>query len=51
VPGIIGTEAFAFGNPEMNERMVRRTAMPARRAACSFEPRKPGETLPRWFQA
>jgi len=27
VPGIIGTEAFAFGNPEMNERMVRRTAM------------------------
>ncbi len=27
VPGIIGTEAFHFGNPEMNERMVRRTAM------------------------
>jgi 3-oxoacyl-[acyl-carrier protein] reductase len=27
VPGIIGTEAFNFGNPEMNERMVRRTAM------------------------
>jgi 3-oxoacyl-[acyl-carrier protein] reductase len=27
VPGIIGTEAFRFGNPEMNERMVRRTAM------------------------
>ncbi|MBD0330760.1 MAG: SDR family oxidoreductase [Thermoleophilia bacterium] len=27
VPGLIGTEAFAFGNPEMNERMVRRTAM------------------------
>ena len=27
VPGIIGTEAFAFGNPEMNERMVQRTAM------------------------
>jgi 3-oxoacyl-[acyl-carrier protein] reductase len=27
VPGIIGTEAFAFGNPEMNERMVERTAM------------------------
>src|SRR5437667_712127 len=27
VPGIIGTEAFDFGNPEMNERMVRRTAM------------------------
>jgi 3-oxoacyl-[acyl-carrier protein] reductase len=26
VPGIIGTEAFNFGNPEMNERMVRRTA-------------------------
>jgi 3-oxoacyl-[acyl-carrier protein] reductase len=26
VPGIIGTEAFHFGNPEMNERMVRRTA-------------------------
>jgi len=21
------------------------------RPACSFEPRKPGETLPRWFQA
>jgi 3-oxoacyl-[acyl-carrier protein] reductase len=32
VPGIIGTEAFNFGNPEMNERMVRRTAM-----------RRPGE--------
>jgi 3-oxoacyl-[acyl-carrier protein] reductase len=27
VPGIIGTEAFLFGNPEMNERMVKRTAM------------------------
>jgi 3-oxoacyl-[acyl-carrier protein] reductase len=27
VPGIIGTEAFSFGNPEMNERMIRRTAM------------------------
>ena len=27
VPGIIGTEAFSFGNPDMNERMVRRTAM------------------------
>src|SRR5215213_9977333 len=26
VPGVIGTEAFNFGNPEMNERMVRRTA-------------------------
>jgi 3-oxoacyl-[acyl-carrier protein] reductase len=26
VPGIVGTEAFGFGNPEMNERMVRRTA-------------------------
>src|SRR5439155_14834395 len=25
VPGIIGTEAFNFGNPEMNERMVNRT--------------------------
>jgi 3-oxoacyl-[acyl-carrier protein] reductase len=32
VPGIIGTEAFAFGNPEMNERMIKRTAM-----------RRPGE--------
>jgi 3-oxoacyl-[acyl-carrier protein] reductase len=32
VPGIIGTEAFGFGNPEMNERMVKRTAM-----------RRPGE--------
>ena len=32
VPGIIGTEAFRFGNPEMNERMVRRAAM-----------RRPGE--------
>ena len=32
VPGIIGTEAFAFGNAEMNERMVRRTAL-----------RRPGE--------
>ena len=27
VPGIIGTEAFNMGNTEMNERMVRRTAM------------------------
>jgi 3-oxoacyl-[acyl-carrier protein] reductase len=27
VPGVIGTEAFNFGNPEMNERMIRRTAM------------------------
>ena len=27
VPGIIGTEAFAFGNPELNERMVKRTAL------------------------
>jgi 3-oxoacyl-[acyl-carrier protein] reductase len=27
VAGIIGTEAFNFGNPELNERMVRRTAM------------------------
>jgi 3-oxoacyl-[acyl-carrier protein] reductase len=27
VPGVIGTEAFLFGNAEMNERMVRRTAM------------------------
>jgi 3-oxoacyl-[acyl-carrier protein] reductase len=26
VPGVIGTEAFAFGNAEMNERMIRRTA-------------------------
>jgi 3-oxoacyl-[acyl-carrier protein] reductase len=32
VAGIIATEAFAFGNPEMNERMVKRTAM-----------RRPGE--------
>jgi 3-oxoacyl-[acyl-carrier protein] reductase len=32
VPGIIGTEAFSFGNPEMNERMTRRTAF-----------RRPGE--------
>ena len=27
VPGIIGTEAFHMGNAEMNERMVKRTAM------------------------
>jgi 3-oxoacyl-[acyl-carrier protein] reductase len=27
VPGIIGTEAFHFGNPEMNERMIKRTAL------------------------
>jgi 3-oxoacyl-[acyl-carrier protein] reductase len=27
VPGIIGTEAFKFGNPEMNERMIKRTAL------------------------
>jgi 3-oxoacyl-[acyl-carrier protein] reductase len=26
VPGVIGTEAFNFGNPQMNERMIRRTA-------------------------
>jgi 3-oxoacyl-[acyl-carrier protein] reductase len=32
VPGVIGTEAFGFGNPEMNERMIRRTAF-----------RRPGE--------
>jgi len=32
VPGIIGTEAFGFGNPELNERMIKRTAM-----------RRPGE--------
>jgi 3-oxoacyl-[acyl-carrier protein] reductase len=32
VPGIIGTEAFNFGNPEMNVRMIERTAM-----------RRPGE--------
>jgi 3-oxoacyl-[acyl-carrier protein] reductase len=27
VPGIIGSEAFHFGNPEMNERMIKRTAL------------------------
>jgi 3-oxoacyl-[acyl-carrier protein] reductase len=27
VPGIIGTEAFHFGSEEMNERMIRRTAL------------------------
>src|SRR5579885_3613136 len=32
VPGIIGTEAFHFGNPAMNERIVKRTAL-----------RRPGE--------
>jgi 3-oxoacyl-[acyl-carrier protein] reductase len=32
VPGVIGTEAFNFGNPAMNERMVKRTAL-----------RRPGE--------
>jgi len=32
VPGVIGTEAFGFGNPAMNERMVKRTAL-----------RRPGE--------
>lgn len=32
VPGIIGTEAFGLGRQELNERMVRRTAM-----------RRPGE--------
>jgi 3-oxoacyl-[acyl-carrier protein] reductase len=32
VPGIIGTEAFDFGDPQMNARMIRRTAM-----------RRPGE--------
>ena len=34
VPGIIGTEAFNFGNAEMNERMIRRTAL-----------RRPGEPI------
>jgi 3-oxoacyl-[acyl-carrier protein] reductase len=32
VPGIIGTEAFHFGDSQMNDRMIRRTAM-----------RRPGE--------
>jgi 3-oxoacyl-[acyl-carrier protein] reductase len=32
VPGVIGTEAFNFGNSEMNERMIKRTAF-----------RRPGE--------
>jgi 3-oxoacyl-[acyl-carrier protein] reductase len=32
VPGIIGTEAFSFGNAQMNDRMVKRVAM-----------RRPGE--------
>src|SRR5712691_7181501 len=27
VPGVIGTEAFDMGNHEMNERMIKRTAM------------------------
>jgi 3-oxoacyl-[acyl-carrier protein] reductase len=27
VPGIIGSEVFSFGNPEMNERMIKRTAL------------------------
>src|SRR5205814_2294760 len=27
VPGVIGTEAFEFGDAEMNERMIRRTAL------------------------
>jgi 3-oxoacyl-[acyl-carrier protein] reductase len=27
VAGVIGTESFGFGNPELNERMVRRTAL------------------------
>jgi 3-oxoacyl-[acyl-carrier protein] reductase len=27
VPGIIGTEVFSFGSPEMNDRMIKRTAM------------------------
>ena len=35
VPGIIGTEAFNMGAPEMNERMVKRTAM--RRAGAPQE--------------
>jgi 3-oxoacyl-[acyl-carrier protein] reductase len=32
VPGVIGTEAFNFGNPEMNQRIVNRTVF-----------RRPGE--------
>src|SRR3954452_8630650 len=27
VPGVIGTEAFGFANPEMKERMIKRTAL------------------------
>ena len=27
VPGIIGTEVFSLGNPDMNERMIKRTAL------------------------
>lgn len=27
VPGVIGSEVFSFGNPEMNERMIKQTAM------------------------
>jgi 3-oxoacyl-[acyl-carrier protein] reductase len=27
VPGVIGTEAFQMGNAEMNERIVKRTAL------------------------
>jgi 3-oxoacyl-[acyl-carrier protein] reductase len=27
VPGVIATEAFNFGNPAMNERMIKRTAL------------------------
>jgi 3-oxoacyl-[acyl-carrier protein] reductase len=32
VPGVIGTEAYNFGNPEMNQRIVNRTVF-----------RRPGE--------
>jgi 3-oxoacyl-[acyl-carrier protein] reductase len=40
VPGVIGTEAFDMGNPEMNERMIKRTAM--RRAG---EPQEIANTI------
>jgi 3-oxoacyl-[acyl-carrier protein] reductase len=40
VPGVIGTEAFGMGNPEMNERMIKRTAM--RRAG---EPQEIANTI------
>ena len=48
VPGVIGSEAFNMGNPEMNERMIKRTALRrAGRAAGDRERRRLSLLRPR----